>query len=102
MKKLAETPDVDGKTLLDNTALALVFEGGVGYDPEQDKQGSAHSSENMIVLVGGKAGGLNAGGGKHLSAPKVHPAAVLNTVMKAVGVEKKLGEVTDLVPGLLG
>ncbi|MEM6993837.1 MAG: DUF1552 domain-containing protein, partial [Myxococcota bacterium] len=31
--KLKATPEVDGSTLLDHTALVLVFEGGHGFDP---------------------------------------------------------------------
>jgi hypothetical protein len=102
MQKLRDTTDVDGNTLLDNTALVLLFEGGMGYDPEQDGQGSPHSSENMGALVGGRAGGLNATGGKHIVATDQHPAQVINTVMEALGVSQQLGEVPGTIPGLIG
>lgn len=101
VKKLRETEDVDGSNILDHTALALTFEGGWGYDPEQNGEGSAHSSENMVVLVAGKAGGLHATGGKHIRKVDLHPAAVLNTAMHAVGVPGNLGDVSSTVPELL-
>jgi hypothetical protein len=102
MQRLKGVVDVDGSSVLDNTALVLLFEGGLGYDPEQDKPGSAHSSENMGVLVGGLAGGLNQSGGKHIRAQDSHPAQVINTVMQALGVPQELGEVSGTIPGLVG
>ncbi|HMR75765.1 MAG TPA: DUF1552 domain-containing protein, partial [Polyangiaceae bacterium] len=101
-KKLRDTQDVDGTNVLDNTAMVLTFEGGWGYDPEQDKQGTTHSSENMIAVVCGKAGGVNASGGKHIVAKDTHPAKVLTTVMQALGGPNTLGEVSGTVPGLVG
>ncbi len=100
MRKLDDTPDADGTSMLDNTALVLVFEGGVGFDPEQGKMVSPHSSENMGVLIGGRAGGLNRGGGQHLRMTDRHPTRVINTAMAAVGVRKNLGEVDGIIPGL--
>jgi hypothetical protein len=102
VQKLRDTEDADGSSLLDRTALALAFEGGFGLDPEQDAQGSAHSSENMAVLIGGKAGGLNASGGRHLRATGRHPAEVINTAMQAVGVSTQLGEVSGSFDELMG
>jgi len=101
-QKLRDTLDVDGTPILDNTAMVLAFEGGWGFDPEQGNQGSAHSSENMVVLVAGKAGGLNASGGQHISAPDEHPARVITTAMSAVGVDPTLGEISGTIPGLIG
>jgi hypothetical protein len=102
MQKLRSATDVDGTSVLDNTAVVLMFEGGLGYDPEQDQQDSPHSSENMGVLVGGGAGGLNQSGGKHIRAVDAHPAQVLNTVMGALGVTTELGEVKGKISGLVG
>lgn len=95
--KLKDTPEGDG-TVLDRTGMALVFEGGWGYDPADDADGHAHSTENMSVLVAGHAGGLQAG--THLRVPDAHPAQVLNTVLHAVGVAEDLGEVEGEIPGL--
>ncbi len=102
MKKLRDTTDFDGNTILDNTALVLLFEGGMGYDPELDQQGTTHSTENMGVLVGGNAGGINAAGGGHVDGGGAHPGQVINTVMGALGVAGTLGEVTGTVGGIVG
>jgi Protein of unknown function (DUF1552) len=101
VKKLAETEDSDGKMLIDNTALILALEGGHGYDPEQNSQKSPHSTENMAIFIAGRAGGLNAGGGKHVVKKDAHPVQVINTALHAVGVEADLGEVSgDLMSEL--
>jgi hypothetical protein len=101
-RRLADSPDIDGGNILDNTALVLVFEGGVGFDPEGGDQGAAHSSENMAVVVMGGAGGLNAGGGGHIRAEGRHPVEVINTVMAAVGGPDQLGDVPGTIAGLVG
>jgi len=101
-QKLRDTEELDGSNLLDHTAMVLLFEGGWGFDPEQSNQGSAHSSENMAVLVAGKAGGLNQSGGKHVRTNRAHPVQCINTAMQAVGVNQELGEVTGTVSELIG
>ncbi|MEZ4225069.1 MAG: DUF1552 domain-containing protein [Polyangiaceae bacterium] len=101
-QKLRDSQDVDGRSILDNTAMILCFEGGWGYDPEQDRQGTTHSSENMIMIATGKGGGLNASGGKHIRAQNEHPAKVLTTVMQALGGPSTLGQVSGTIPGLVG
>jgi hypothetical protein len=101
LQKLRDTDDVDGSSMLDSTSAILCFEGGVGYDPEQDMQGSPHSTENMIMLIGGRAGGLNAAGGRVIHRPGEHPVKTIHTAMRAVGVEEELGEVTGYYPELL-
>jgi len=100
MKKLRETEDFDGTSMLDSTAMILCFEGGLGYDPEQDQQGSVHSSENMVVLIGGKAGGLHKSPGQHIRKPDHHPVEVINTAMKALGGPSQLGEVSGTIDEL--
>jgi hypothetical protein len=102
MQKIRDTEDTDGTSMLDSTAMVLVFEGGVGYDPEQDAQGSAHSTENMVALIGGKAGDLHTSPGRHLIREGEHPVKVINTAMKAVGVNQTLGEVPGTYDELLG
>lgn len=102
--KLRDMHDVDGSTLLDHTAVVLMFEGGHGYDPESGNDGLlAHSTENMVVLIGGHAGGLNQGGGKHIVGTGLHPANVVVSAMVGCGVAQDtetLGEVTGVVPEL--
>lgn len=102
VSKLRDTEDVDGSSMLDHTALVLAFEGGWGFDLESGSNTSPHSTENMVMLVGGRAGGLHTSPGGHLRAQGVHPAAVLNTALQAVGVDETLGEVPDRVDALFG
>jgi hypothetical protein len=97
--KLRDTTDFDGRRMLDNTAMVLVFEGGHGYDPEGGNQ-DVHSSENMAVLIAGRAGGLNPEGGKHIAAPGEHPGRVLTSAMQAVGAGETLGELSGVIPEL--
>jgi hypothetical protein len=97
--KLRDTREVDGSSLLDHTALLLTFEGGHGFDPEGGRNNSSHSSENMVVLVAGRAGGLKPG--QHVVATDKHPAQVVISAMRAVGVQTgRLGDVTGDIPEL--
>ncbi len=96
-KKLKDKQEVDGSSVLDHSALVLTFEGGHGYDPEGNDYGP-HSTENMTVLIAGRAGGLKAG--QHIVAKDMHPANVLVSAMNAVGVDGGLGEVSGTIPGL--
>lgn len=102
VRKLRDTIDLDGSTVLDNSALTLAFEGGWGYDPESGDALSVHSSENMSALIAGHAGGLNPQGGVHVSNPGGHPTEVINTALRAVGVNQTMGEVPGLIDTLLG
>jgi hypothetical protein len=55
----------------------------------------------MVLLVGGRAGGLAPG--SHIAAAGVHPASVLVSAMQAAGYEgDSLGEVSGNVPELFG
>lgn len=86
-------------TVLDNTVLTLIHEGGHGHDPEASKENSGHSTENMACLIaGGTACGLKQG--QHVVAKDKHPGNVLNSAMKAVGVDQNLGEVIGVIPEL--
>jgi hypothetical protein len=99
--KLRDTQEFDGSTMLDHTAVVLVFEGGYGYDPEGDSGDRAHSTENMVAMVAGRVGGLV--GGQHIVAPGAHPASVTLSAMQAVGAEvAALGEIGSNIPGLFG
>ncbi len=101
VQKLRDTTELDGTTVLDNSALVLVFEGGWGYDPESGDASSVHSSENMSALIAGHAGGLNPGGGQHVRNPGGHPTQVINTALRAVGVDHEMGEVSGVIDALL-
>ncbi len=100
VSKLRDTAEAGGK-LIDNTVAILVHEGGNarGYDPELNRTQSAHTTENMAALIAGRAGGLKPG--QHVAAAGQHPAKVLITGLRAVGVTSTtLGEVQGEIPGL--
>ena len=97
VQQLRDTPDGDG-SLLDSTAVVLLFEGGHGWDPEGVREGAAHSTENMVALVAGRVGGLR--GGVHIPTDGVHPSRVLASAMQAVGMEDRLGEIEGRLPEL--
>lgn len=101
VQKLRDTTELDGSSVLDNSALLLMFEGGWGYDPESGDALSVHSSENMSALIAGRAGGLNPDGGVHVPNPGGHPTQVINTGLRAVGVDHEMGEVAGVIDALL-
>lgn len=98
--KLRDIPEADGTSILDNTAMLLTFEGGYGYDPEGGSTGGPHSTENMVMLVAGGAGGLKRG--HHVRATGRHPGSVIVSAMKAVGAPGPLGDVNDELAELFG
>ena len=100
VEKLRDTQEVDGSSMLDHTAVVLLFEGGKGYDPESGRNDRAHSTENMVALVGGRVGGLLPG--RHVVADGRHPAHVLISAMSALGLSEELGEMTGRIPELFG
>ena len=97
--KLRDTPE-GGGSLIDNTVLVFLHEGGHGLDTATGAINSTHSTENMACLVAGRAGGLKPG--QHVVALGKHPANVLITAMNAAGVAgNTLGDVTGNIPALL-
>jgi hypothetical protein len=101
VQKLRDTTELDGTTVLENSALLLMFEGGWGYDPESGDALSVHSSENMSALIAGGAGGLNPGGGQHVRMAGTHPTQVINTGLRAVGIDHEMGDVPGVIDALL-
>ena len=95
--RLRDTPEGAGN-VLDNCALVHTNEAGHGYDPGSGNNDSTHSTENMICLIAGRAGGLAAG--QHVMANGMHPGHVMNSAMQAVGVNRDLGEVTGVIDDL--
>jgi hypothetical protein len=73
-------------------------EAGHGYDPGSGNQNSTHSTENMICLIAGGAGGLDPG--QHVVATDMHPCHVLNSALAAVGVDENMGEVEGVIDEL--
>jgi hypothetical protein len=108
VKKLRDTKDGSGQSLLDHSAMVLLNEGGHGPNPAEAAQfgaddlitnGSSHSMENMACVIAGGAGGLKRG--HHVAATGMHPANVLVSLMNAVGVpNNSLGEISGAIPAL--
>lgn len=99
VSKLRDTPEGAG-TLLDSCALVLLHEGGHGFDPGAQASDSSHSTENMACMIAGGAGGLVSG--QHVVATDRHPVHVLNSALRAVGIEHDLGQVVGTIPALFG
>lgn len=96
---LDESPEGEGTTLLDHTAMVMTHEGGYGWDPADGVGERSHSTERMACLVAGRAGGLVSG--QHIVASGRHPAEVLTSAMTAVGhPESRLGEVEGRIEEL--
>jgi len=92
LTKLKLTPEGDGN-ILDNTASIFHFEGGNGGRAADGGGSLNHSTDNMTALLAGKAGGLKSG--QHLVAQDVHPVAVFNTALKAMGIDERIGEIQE-------
>lgn len=102
VSKLRNTPEGAG-SVLDNCALVFLNEGGHGYGYEGGLQYSSHSTDNMVALVAGRAGGLQPG--QHIVAPASanHPVNVTLSAMQAAGYAgNSLGEVSGTIPALFG
>jgi hypothetical protein len=98
--KLRDTSEGAG-SLLDSCAVVFMNEGGYGYGYEDGSTASSHSTDGMLCLVAGGAGGLRQG--EHIVAPPAnnHLAQLLVSAMNAVGVSAAgLGEVTGNIPEL--
>jgi len=101
LDKLKNTPEGAG-TLLDNSAVIFMPEAGHGVQLNDGVSvDQTHSVDRMVLLVGGRAGGLAPG--RHIAAGGAHPAQVLVSAMQAVGhTGDTLGEVSGTVPELFG
>lgn len=102
LQKMKDTPEGDG-TLLDNSALIFMPEAGHGrhLNSPEDTEPKTHSVENMILLVGGRAGGLAPG--RHIATGGAHPGQCLLSAMNAVGYDgTTFGEVDSDLPDLFG
>jgi hypothetical protein len=87
---------------LDNSAIVFLPEAGHGTQlNDATSQNQTHSVEKMVMLVGGRAGGLAPG--RHIDATGKHPVQGLISAMQAAGYTgDTLGEVTGNVPELFG
>ncbi len=100
INKLKSTPEGTGN-VLDNSALVFMWEGGQGrVFGEAGKTFGSHSTDNMLMLLAGRAGGLVPQG--HVVQQDVHPGRVTLSAMRAVGYTGNLGELTQDIPVLFG
>jgi len=76
LKKLQSTPDIDGKTLLDNIVI-------LGSSDVAD--GKAHSPTDYPIVVAGGGSGYLKNPGVHYRGNKENTSNVLLTVMRAAG-----------------
>lgn len=99
LEKLKNTPEGAG-TVLDNSSIVFMPEAGHGLQLNDDTSSFAtHSVEDMVLLVGGRAGGLQPG--RHLHGNGAHPGQVLLSAMKAAGyVGDSFGDVSGAFAGL--
>ncbi|MEL6184637.1 MAG: DUF1552 domain-containing protein [Myxococcota bacterium] len=77
LNRLKTTEEGSGN-LLDNMAILYLKEGG--FNP-----GSSHTTDNMVALVAGRAGG-RLRMGQHFQANRAHPAQVIASMMQTMGV----------------
>lgn len=92
--RLRNTPDVEG-SLLDNTAMVFVTEGGFG-GPGQSPSSQSHSTANMLSVHAGRTGALAKG--EHTAfGNEAHAAQALVTAMAAAGVGTDLGEISGVL-----
>jgi hypothetical protein len=99
LNKLKGADEGSGK-VLDNSVVLFVNEAGHGTQlNDASSADQTHSVENMVMLVGGRAGGLAPG--RHIVTQGAHPAQVLISAMQAAGhMGNTLGEVTGNVSEL--
>ena len=101
LDKLKSTPEGAGN-VLDNSAIIFMPEAGHGTQlNDATSPNATHSVEKMVLLVGGRAGGLKPG--RHIATRAAHPGQVLVSAMQAAGYTgNTFGEVTGALPDLFG
>ena len=99
MQKLKTTPEGSGN-MLDNTVLVFMPEGGHGLQlNDATTANQTHSVENMVLVIGGRAGGLRPG--QHIDGARAHPGTALISAMRAAGYTgDTFGEVSGHVDAL--
>ena len=99
LQKMKSTTEGAGN-LLDNSVVVFLPEGGHGTQLNDGSSADqTHSTENMVALIAGRAGGLNPG--RHIDAGGAHPVRALISAMQAAGHQgDTLGEVTGNISEL--
>jgi hypothetical protein len=102
LDKLKATTEGAGTTL-DRSAIIFMPEAGHGrhLNSPSDTAPKTHSVEEMVLLIGGRAGGLVPG--RHIATNGAHPAQALVSCMQAAGYAgDSLGEVEGNLTELFG
>jgi hypothetical protein len=101
LEKLKSAQEGAGN-VLDNSVVIFMPEGGHGTQlNDATSANQTHSTENMVLLVAGRAGGLQPG--RHIAATGKHPVNGLISCMQAAGAtQDTLGEVSGNIPELFG
>ncbi|MDQ3034013.1 MAG: DUF1552 domain-containing protein [Myxococcota bacterium] len=91
--------------VLDRTVAVFAMEGGKGLTRDDQRSGDGggdpnHSVDHALMMIAGRAGGLRSGQHVVLTGRDLHPAVVLNTALRAMGVAGTLGEITGTVDEL--
>jgi len=74
--RLSETPDVDGRTLLDNTLVVWMSEHGYG---------SEHSVWNLPIVMAGLPDAFSHGQGRHLVTPRRSTGDLFAKILRMFG-----------------
>jgi len=84
LDELKSTPEGAG-SVLDNSVVIFMPEAGHGrhLNSPTDTTPKTHSVEDMVLLVAGRAGGLQPG--RHVATSGAHPAQCLLSCMQAAG-----------------
>jgi hypothetical protein len=97
VRTLRDTPEGDG-SLLDNVAAGYLIEGGYGFFDFMPRT-MTHATEQMLMIVAGRAGGMMPGRHVITQPGANHPVQALTSLMQAVGVEATgHGEVDGWIP----
>ena len=97
LAKLKATSESTG-SLLDRTAAVFCMEGGKGGRMADGGGDPNHSTDNMVSLLAGRAGGLVPG--QHVTANEDHQAIVFNTATRAIGLDLEIGDIRGHLPSL--
>ena len=83
-----------GGNVLDNSVIIFTPEAGHGLQlNDGSSQNQTHSVENMVMLMAGRAGGLDPG--EHVNGNRAHPATRSHPAMQAAGYQgNTLGDVS--------
>jgi hypothetical protein len=102
LDKLRGATEASG-TVLGNSMVVFLTEAGYGVEQgattSLNDNFGAHSGNNMVAFLAGRAGGKFVPKG-HVDGGGAHPAQVIVSAMRSVGVTGALGEITSPLAAL--